>query len=236
MTAGSMRIATKHGFGMSPPKPADVAKRHTAVSSVLALVEGRPGAALLDEVSEVKGLFGRAYKQDQWDWFLVWELLGRPGRKQIGRCRGALTNLRAALVKANPEEIAAAVSAFREAGGHVALSLYLQGGRPVAPGGGYIYIMSTREERQRLKIGFTTRTLAERAREISDGTGVLVPLGVRAAWAVDDARGAEKDIHALLKVYRVRPDREFFDLDYRAAVSIINDYVHERRTASASTV
>jgi hypothetical protein len=72
------RIEQKWGFGMAPIKTAVQKERVEAARTVLSTLAGGRHAALgrLDDLSTVKGLFTRTYKQDQWDWFTVWEQLG----------------------------------------------------------------------------------------------------------------------------------------------------------------
>ena len=82
-----MRVPQKWGFGMAPVKPEIQRQREQAVTMLLGILDAAPGSptpAEADAISEVKGLFTRSYKQDQWDWFTVWTQLGRPGRN---RCR-----------------------------------------------------------------------------------------------------------------------------------------------------
>jgi hypothetical protein len=57
---------------------------------------------------------------------------------------------------------------------------------PNEPSAGWIYILSTREIPDLLKIGMTTRTVLERVREINNATGVAIPFGVRRCWRVTD--------------------------------------------------
>jgi hypothetical protein len=90
---------------------------------------------------------------------------------------------------------------------------------------GFIYVLSTREAPTLLKIGYTDRDIATRAREINSSTGVVVPYSARGAWLVPRARHVEAKVHARLAVFRVRKDREFFLLEYREAAAIIDDYV-----------
>ena len=94
---------------------------------------------------------------------------------------------------------------------------------------GYIYILSTRSYPKYLKIGMTNRSVETRVKEINSSTGVMIPFGIRASWKVDDAREVEQDIHLLFQEYRVRDDREFFELDYHKASNLINDYLRRRR-------
>ena len=58
-------------------------------------------AALLNAISDVKGLFNRCIRQDQWDWFAVYRGLGRPARVDLSQISSLLTALRHS-VRANP--------------------------------------------------------------------------------------------------------------------------------------
>jgi hypothetical protein len=97
------------------------------------------------------------------------------------------------------------------------------------PGISYLYVLSTREQPRMLKVGFTERNVEDRVNEINRATGVVIPYGVRAAWVVRNGHAVETAVHALLDQYRVRKDREFFQLDFPVAFTIIRDYVYESR-------
>ena len=78
-------VSQRWGFGMAPIKPKMQAKRLCYVENlkkVIATNKSLPEDA--ESFSEVEELFTRIYKQDQWDWFTVFEQLGCPGRK---KCR-----------------------------------------------------------------------------------------------------------------------------------------------------
>ena len=95
----AVRIAQKWGFGLAPIKPAIASERQQSVNSVFDLLRDPPAEAdqaVLDHLSVVKGLYTRAYKQDQWDWFTVWRQLGRPGRRQCRSTSHGLLALRTA--------------------------------------------------------------------------------------------------------------------------------------------
>jgi hypothetical protein len=53
----------------------------------------------------------------------------------------------------------------------------------VEDGSGFVYILSSREMPDILKIGVTERSVESRTREINSATGVLIPFGVRHAGA-----------------------------------------------------
>ncbi len=62
-------------------------------------------------------------------------------------------------------------------------------------------------------------------RAINSATGVLVPYGVRLLWGVRDARRVEAQVHRLLADYRIRADREFFELHHRDAARLIQAHL-----------
>ena len=94
---------------------------------------------------------------------------------------------------------------------------------------GYVYIMSTRSNPNMLKIGYTERTVEQRVKEINNATGIPEPYGVCAVWTVLSAPQVEKAVHDALAEYRVRPDREFFDLNYKIAFKKITGIVRDSR-------
>lgn len=76
---------------------------------------------------------------------------------------------------------------------------------------GYIYALSNKSLPGLLKIGYTYRTPAERAKELSD-TSVPHDFEVVKSWLVQNARGYEKALHKKLARYRETSDREFFEV------------------------
>jgi hypothetical protein len=226
------RIWDKHGFGMKPPDPREQADRRAAAQALLTFLQdetGVPPAA--EQMSLLKGLFNRCHRQDQRDWFVVWQQLGRPGRRFAGGSAQALTRMRRAMLAEDPGALAAAVAEFRTAGGPHHLS-HLLTGTPGAPqdGKGYLYVLSTRDRPTWLKIGYTNGPIETRLKEINRATGVVVPYGVRAIWVVADARQIEGDVHTMLAGHRMRPDREFFEIEFSDACALIADYVRRQRS------
>jgi T5orf172 domain len=229
-----MRVHQKWGFGMAPVKPGTQERRTAAAGTVLGLLEsaGCPDLWVADEISEIKGVFTRCFKQDQWDWFTVWTQLGRPGRKNCLSVSETLGRLRQVIIQREADRIPVLCEQLRQAGAIVMLHKFLDT-RPRECSGddgiGYIYIMSTRSDPNMLKIGYTERTVEERVKEINRATGIFEPYGVRAVWTVLRAPQAEKAVHDALTEYRVRPDREFFELKYATACKIVEDIVHSSR-------
>jgi hypothetical protein len=184
---------------------------------------------LAEALSEVKGLFSRSLKQDQWDWFLVFVRLGRPSRPHLQRCIDALGALRNALLGSGDVSYDEAIERARKAGLKGALETYKRGGAELEPGVGFVYVLSTRDQPDLLKIGYTERPIEQRVAEINRATGVVVPFGARGVWRVRDARSMESQVHQALAEHRVRSDREFFNVSYREASKKISSLIRERR-------
>ena len=95
------------------------------------------------------------------------------------------------------------------------------------PNAGWIYVLSTRELPDLLKVGMTTHTVEQRAQEITRATGVALPFGVRRCWRVSEPAKAEKQVYQALHEFRLRDDREFFRVSFHVAVKRINVVIHE---------
>ena len=67
----------------------------------------------------------------------------------------------------------------------------------------------------------------QRIKEINSHTRIIEPYGVCAVWTVRGAPQVEKAVHDALAEYRVRPDREFFELSYRTASKTITGIVRD---------
>lgn len=87
---------------------------------------------------------------------------------------------------------------------------------------GKIYIMRNANlDKNVYKIGLTTKTTDERARQLSK-TSIPGKFSVMREWNVKDCVLAEKIIHKLLEKYRIDQKREFFQIDMRLANEIID--------------
>ena len=228
-----LKVEQKWGFGMAPIKPEVMAKRVTQVQEVSDYLVGKntKEESLLESLSQVKGLFTRIYKQDQWDWFTVWTQLGRPGTKNSKQISELIYQLRKTTTSEERDSNEEIRDALKKLGLIHYLSVFLspQSVEENSDSVGKIYILSTRESKDILKIGYTNRTVEERVREINSATGVLIPYGVRAMWIVKSAREVEAELHNLLAPFRVRQDREFFQMDYLDAFKFITGYIREKR-------
>ncbi|MFG3525608.1 GIY-YIG nuclease family protein [Streptomyces sp. NPDC047917] len=224
---GRPRVEQKWGFGMAPIKPPVQTERVRAAHTTLAtLTKGRTAAlGRLDDLSVIKGLFTRTYKKDQWDWFTVWSQLGFPAHRAARTVSGDLLALRRAIQDCETITTSRLISSLGSQGLVDTLQRYIDGTPLRRPGHGFIYVLSTREMPGILKVGYTDRDVATRAREINSSTGVPIPYGARGAWMVPHARHVESEVHALLAEYRLRKDREFFRMDFGQAAGLIDAYV-----------
>lgn len=222
-------IEQKWGFGLAPIKQAVQRNRVEAAHTVLATLDKGSVSALgrLDDLSTVKGLFSRTFKRDQWDWFTVWSQLDFPFRLDAREIAVTLLALRRAIQECDSADLERAKEVLARQNLGETLKNFIAGKESRKPGHGFIYVLSTREMPSLLKIGFTDRDVATRAREINSATGVIIPFGVRAAWLVPEARSVEAEVHARLAQFRLRKDREFFDMDFAVAAKVISDYVAE---------
>jgi len=88
---------------------------------------------------------------------------------------------------------------------------------------GYIYALINPSLDGMVKIGKTTRSPDERAKEISASTGVPTPFFVAYKIYVNDCDQAEKYMHTLLSSegYRVSDNREFFQVPLEKVITLL---------------
>ena len=229
--AGKRRIVKKWGFGMAPISDRMRERYDWAVQSVSDFLEGR---IRLDEVcpesfSELKGMVNRCVRQDQWDWFTVYSEFGRPPVPKMRRVAEEITNLRRACLNDDEEVVTASIERLSTLGLRELLVNYQR--KPQVPSqngkSGWLYVISTREQPDVLKIGMTQRPVEERVKEINSATGVPIPYSVRSVFLVNDARVAERRVFERLDSFRIRSDREFFQIPYEEAKSAIRECLNE---------
>ncbi len=117
----------------------------------------------LDHISELKGMFNRCLRQDQWDWFSVFTEIGEPDEKHIQQIASAITCVRNAAKEKNGEEL----ERLKQRLIHLSLLTYLYTYQDsfsrygVDADCGWVYILSTREQPNILKIGMTRRSVEQ---------------------------------------------------------------------------
>ena len=227
-----LKVAEKWGFGMAPPKEETERQRLSACEDLLRITAStilpEPTERNLEAISVVKGLFNRIVREDQWDWFTVSRQLGYPSRRMSRIVAKHLKSLRDAVKTQDAVAFDNARWTLCRLPMERCLSVFL-GISKISdqPGAGWIYILSTRQFPKWLKIGMTTRTVEQRVRELNGATGVVVPFGAWRCWRVSDPTAAEELVHDALREYRVRVDREFFEIVIHRAVEIIDGVLRE---------
>ena len=93
---------------------------------------------------------------------------------------------------------------------------------------GYVYILFNRAfQNDHYKIGMTTKTPEERARELSNATGVPRAFEVLYEQRVIDCPRAERLLHQRLHQYRSTGNREFFQIPLKAAIKALEQVADE---------
>lgn len=224
-----MKRIEKWGFGMAPISEQMQARYDAAVQTMLDLINGNLtfSEVNLDSISELKGMFNRCIRQDQWDWFSVFTELGTPPFHDMKNIVSALIDLRRDVKEQNTSGFEHAKNILIDNNLLRYLAEYQSdlSDHISEATAGWVYILSTREQPEILKIGMTHRSVAQRVKEINSATGVLIPFAARHVFRVKDAARAEKEIFELLAEYRLRSDREFFKLSFSKATSIIQQYL-----------
>ena len=88
---------------------------------------------------------------------------------------------------------------------------------------GFVYVLSNKSlPPNTFKIGSTYGIPEERAEELT-GTGHLNPFKVETFIKIKSAEFYEKKIHSLLKAYRVKKNREFFEIELNEIKKILKD-------------
>jgi hypothetical protein len=96
----------------------------------------------------------------------------------------------------------------------------------------YVYILVHPVQDGYLKIGATTRTPEERAKEITAkaSTGLVGKFIVAYEFEVEDCQYIERLVHYKLRKYRVNSNREFFYIKLFRAIKIIEEVIKEVKT------
>ncbi len=227
------KSVAKWGFGMSPISSQMRQRYDEAVYNVSRLMNGEEvdSQVVLESLSELKGMFSRYIRKDQWDYAMVGEELGNPPARHARLIANDLLKLRRALVANDTDSAEQAKRGLEEN----SILKYLENYEATKQGpdqnrdGGWIYVLSTREQPNILKIGRTSRQVSQRSKEINAATGVLIPFGARYVFRVKDPVEAEREVHQALSEYRIRQDREFFEIEPYKAEQIIRECIRAHR-------
>ncbi|WP_251416999.1 MULTISPECIES: GIY-YIG nuclease family protein [Paenibacillus] len=94
---------------------------------------------------------------------------------------------------------------------------------------GFIYILINESLKGLVKIGKTSISSSERARQLSSSTGVPTPFRVAYEIFSEDCDNIEKTIHLELNDFRVNPNREFFQYPLNKAIEVIQKCAKRRK-------
>jgi hypothetical protein len=94
---------------------------------------------------------------------------------------------------------------------------------------GVVYILINACMPGLVKIGHSTRSAVERAKELSDETGVPTPFMVAWHEEVNDCEEIERRVHARLERFRFNRKREFFSIPLKEAIEVLQKVVGEFR-------
>ena len=220
-----MSTIHKYGFGMSDLSVNMSRRFDTAVDIASLFLNNRisPHEVQLDAISELKGMFNRSLRKDQWNWFTVYDRFGCPPKNEMNHIVSQLVKLRKSLKEHDFEQ----ALSIRGHLVHSTLPDYLNEWKNYTKASdtqdknGWLYILSRKDEPDILKVGMTTRSVTERVKEINSATGVLRPYSAREVYEVENAKEAEKLVFKLLADYRIREDREFFQIPFAEADKMI---------------
>jgi hypothetical protein len=87
----------------------------------------------------------------------------------------------------------------------------------------WVYIMSNPSSPGYYKIGYTKKNPEERAKQISNATGVIVPMVVEWAFHCYNGFALEQEVHHKLDAYRVSNQREFFQISLDEARQTVEE-------------
>jgi hypothetical protein len=95
----------------------------------------------------------------------------------------------------------------------------------------YVYVLVNKSVPNMVKIGMTTSTPDERARQISAATGVATPWISVYSFQCYRSDLLESDVHYHLREHRVNNKREMFAIDSHTAQKVIEDFGYKYSTA-----
>ncbi|GAA6199606.1 GIY-YIG nuclease family protein [Aquicoccus sp. SU-CL01552] len=98
---------------------------------------------------------------------------------------------------------------------------------------GELYVMrSAQHPKDVYKIGYTTKTADERARQLESTSGQPDQFAVVNSWKVKQPRRVEGIVHDYLARYRTNPRREFFKVKYAKIQSAIEEIIADLDAAT----
>ncbi len=215
ITSG-LKVPNK-GSGIYIPGSLDRHIYDKAVHSLKALLEGKAQLSdvLIGEIETLEEMFNHCLSHDSEDWFTVYSEFGAPRIRHLRRISDELSHLRPSLTGKDEDRATDVVARIADANIYGPLWSYANRANwlnHLPEGAGWVYILY-QDCPDILKIGMTKRSrVRERVLELNRYTVVLYPFSIRMAFPVKDAKASEAVIFERLDSYRLRPDREFFQV------------------------
>ena len=95
----------------------------------------------------------------------------------------------------------------------------------------YVYVLVNKSVPNMVKIGMTTSTPDERARQISTATGVATPWIPVYSFQCYRSDLLEEEVHHHLREHRVNKNREMFAVDSHTAQRVIEEFGYKYSSA-----
>jgi hypothetical protein len=90
---------------------------------------------------------------------------------------------------------------------------------------GWVYVLSNKEHPGMFKIGHTKVSVSGRVKQLNGTSTVGEGWKVEDAFLCLDSYALEQEVHKTLNEYRVRDDREFFQIPLEVAIQTVKDHL-----------
>lgn len=226
------------GFGIAPPKP-NIWKRYCSAAEIVQIfietnqIERKESA--LSALSEVKGLFNRIRRKDQWDWFIVWRRFGFPSQRGLWPIVEALQQLRISVRDDAPTDIEASLAILKDLQVHELLHRFLGNESAALVERGMLFVLSAKNQSDVLFVAGIEGDVVEFADKLSAQLEAKQPFGIIGAWQVDDVDVVKADVFAELSrrgfsssLDRVLSGVKVVECEYKKALPIIEAVLAQR--------
>ncbi|MCV9963891.1 hypothetical protein OIU34_18605 [Pararhizobium sp. BT-229] len=215
--ASSLPQTSGYGFAAYP---ADKQALYTDAASAIYEAVSSGIVPQRDEVwkrrcNNLMRLFGSVSSQGDASWFVNSEMLGHPSPEIAGGMIGILNKISWAIKEQKPGSFANAVEEFNKDHGDEMLDSYLdvalRGEQPIVESE-WAYVLWSKNPNRLLRVGATAADLRTLANEMNRRVSSANPVGILAAWPVNDADDARITIANTLREYRAADGYYFVNL------------------------
>ena len=230
-----IEVKRTSGFGMADVSMWERKLFDPAISKVLGILKGEsyPHRSHARTIKAVEDLFEICLKRTEDNWLTVYSLLGYPPVSHLYELKSCLSQLRSALLMRDREKVENGLGQLIR--GNLFLPLWNYENRANwisrSDFSGWVYILNQEHANPDvLKIGMTQQTSYKpRVQSFNRQTLVLYPFSVKMVYPVRHARAAETRVFEQLSQFRIRKDREFFEIPIEEAITQVEDILTEAR-------